>query len=140
MNAKMAATKSVSYGAIELRELVLPVLANHHGTLFAGQGLQMMAKAAFLVARELAQQEVVMASVTGAEFLAPVPVGAQLTLRAWVSRVGKSSMSVNVTGQATRLSEPSKVVLQGAFEMVAVDIEGAPLIIDRGCLPRPSTC
>lgn len=66
MTANMAATGPASYGAIELRELVLPVLANHHGTLFAGQGLQMMAKAAFLVARELAQQEVVMASVAGA--------------------------------------------------------------------------
>ena len=30
-------------GSAELRELILPVNANHHGTLFAGQGLQMLA-------------------------------------------------------------------------------------------------
>ena len=40
-------------GTVELRELVLPALANHHGTLFAGQGLQLMAKAAFLAARSV---------------------------------------------------------------------------------------
>ena len=57
-------------GTTELRELVLPVHANHRGTLFAGQGLQLMTKAAFLAARGLAQREVVMAGVTG---LADVP-------------------------------------------------------------------
>ena len=35
-------------GTTELRELVLPAHANHRGTLFAGQGLQLMAKASFL--------------------------------------------------------------------------------------------
>ena len=38
-------------GTAETHELVLPAMANHHGTLFAGEGLQLMAKAAFLAAR-----------------------------------------------------------------------------------------
>ena len=84
-------------GTTELRELVLPVHANHRGTLFAGQGLQLMSKAAFLAARGLAQREVVMAGVTGVDFLAPVPVGHQLLLRGWVSRIGRSSMTVCVS-------------------------------------------
>lgn len=126
-------------GTVELSELVLPALANHHGTLFAGQGLQLMAKAAFLAARSLAQREVVMAGVTGVDFLAPVPVGHQLTLRGWVSRVGRSSMTVCVTGLAGLPGIPAEESLKGVFEMVAVDAAGRPVAIDRSYLNQETT-
>lgn len=126
-------------GTVELRELVLPALANHHGTLFAGQGLQLMAKAAFLAARSLAPREVVMAGVTGVDFLAPVPVGHQLTLRGWVSRVGRSSMTVCVTGLAELPGIPAEEALKGVFEMVAVDAAGRPVAIDRSYLDQETT-
>ncbi|PWB19733.1 MULTISPECIES: acyl-CoA thioesterase [Comamonas] len=117
-------------GFAELQELVLPALANHHGTLFAGQGLQLMAKAAFLAARSLAQREVVMAAVSRVDFVAPAPVGHALTLRAWVSRVGRSSMTVCVTGSAGLPGTPPELVLQGLFDMVAVDAKGRPIPLD----------
>lgn len=117
-------------GTVELRELVLPLLANHHGTLFAGQGMQLLAKAAFLAARSLAQREVVMASASSLDFLAPVPVGHQLVLRAWVSRVGRSSMTVCVTALADAPGVPLEAVIKGVFEMVAVDPSGRPVAID----------
>ncbi|SFN02112.1 acyl-CoA thioesterase [Variovorax sp. OV329] len=123
-------------GTVELHELVLPAHANHRGTLFAGQGLQLMAKAAFLAARSLAQREVVMAGVTGADFLAPVAVGHELLLRAWVSRVGRSSMTVCVTGLAQLPGIPAEEVLKGVFEMVAVDAAGRPAAIDRSYLDK----
>jgi acyl-CoA hydrolase len=123
---------------VELRELVLPAQANHHGTLFAGQGLQLMAKAAFLAARGLARREVVMAGVTGVDFLAPVPAGHQLTLRAWVSRVGRSSMTVCVTALADLPGIPAEEALKGVFEMVAVDAAGRPALVDRSYL-NPET-
>jgi len=113
-----------------LQELVLPALANHHGTLFAGQGLQLMAKAAFLAARRLAQREVVMAAVSRVDFVAPAPVGHALTLRAWVSRVGRSSMTVCVTGLAGLPGTPPEEILKGLFEMVAVDAKGRPIPLD----------
>ena len=77
----------------------------------------------------LAQREVVMAGVTGVDFLAPVPVGSQLTLRGWVSRVGRSSMTVCVTGLADQPGVPPEEVLKGVFEMVAVDAAGRPVAI-----------
>lgn len=123
-------------GTVELGELVLPVNANHHGSLFAGQGLQWMAKAAFLAARGLAQREVVMAAVTGVDFLAPIPVGRELLLRAWVSRVGRSSMTVCVAGTAQAPGVPAEDVLKGVFEMVAVDAKGRPLAIDCSYLKK----
>jgi len=126
-------------GTVELRELVLPVHANHHGTLFAGQGLQLMAKAAFLAGRSLAQREVVMAGVTGVDFFSPVPIGHDLLLRAWVSRVGRSSMTVCVTGLAEAPGIPAEEVLKGVFEMVAIDVNGRPAAIDRSYLDKETT-
>ncbi|MDP9891402.1 acyl-CoA hydrolase [Variovorax boronicumulans] len=123
-------------GTTELRELVLPVHANHRGTLFAGQGLQLMSKAAFLAARGLAQREVVMAGVTSVAFLAPVPVGYQLILRGWVSRIGRCSMTVCVTGIADVPGVPAEEVLKGVFEMVAVNAAGRPTGIDRSYLNK----
>lgn len=113
-------------GTIELSELVLPALSNHHGHLFAGQGLQLMAKAAFLAARGLAQCEVVIAGISGVDFVAPVPVGYTLILRAWVSRVGRSSMTVCVNGLSEAPGAPRESVLNGVFDMVAVDAQGRP--------------
>jgi acyl-CoA hydrolase len=123
-------------GTTELRELVLPVHANHRGTLFAGQGLQLMSKAAFLAARGLAQREVVMAGVTSVAFLSPVPVGYQLLLRSWVSRIGRCSMTVCVTGIADVPGVPAEEVLKGVFEMVAVNAAGRPTGIDRSYLNK----
>lgn len=123
-------------GTTELRELVLPEHANHRGTLFAGQGLQLMSKAAFLAARDLAQREVVMAGVTSVAFLAPVPVGYQLILRGWVSRIGRCSMTVCVTGIADVPGVPAEEVLKGVFEMVAVNAAGRPTGIDRSYLNK----
>ncbi len=125
-------------GTAELRELVLPALANHHGTLFAGNGLQLLAKAAFLAARSLAQREVVMAAVHSVDFLAPVAVGSQLTLRAWVSRVGRSSLTVCVTGLADSPGIPCEEVLKGVFEMVAVDAAGRPVAVEYSYLNQES--
>lgn len=109
-----------------ITEIVFPEHANHYGTLFAGHALQLMAKAAFLAGRAVAQSDVVMASVADAQFATPVPVGSVLQLDAWVSRIGRSSMTVCVQGRAACLGEPPAIVLKGLFDMVAVDAQGRP--------------
>ncbi|HVR53641.1 MAG TPA: acyl-CoA thioesterase [Pseudorhodoferax sp.] len=130
---------TTALGTVESRHLVLPVHANHRGTLFAGQGLQLMAQAAFLAGRSLAQRELVMAGVTGVQFLSPVAVGQQLTLRAWVSRVGRSSMTACVSGWADVPGVPPEEVLKGVFELVAVDASGRPVSIKRSYLDKKAT-
>ena len=124
---------------IELRELVLPSLANHHGSLFAGHGLQLMSKAAFLSARSYAQREAVMAGIRQVHFLAPTPIGCELLLRASVHRVGRSSMSVAVTGWAQAPDFGTQEVLQGVFEMVAIDAGGQPVALHHQGIHKEST-
>ena len=108
------------------QEMVFPEHCNHYGTLFAGQALALLSKAAFVAATQCAQQSVVMAAVSGVQFLRPVPQGSLLTLRAWVTRVGSSSMSVRVQGSSAPLAQSQALVLEGLFEMVAVDAAGLP--------------
>ena len=120
-------------GIIESHEVVMPALANHYGTLFAGHGLHLLTKTAFIAARCFARRDVVVASVTRADFLAPVAVGQTITVRAFVSRVGRSSMTVCATGLAQRPHVPPEEVLKAVFEMVAVDTHGRPVTIEVTC-------
>lgn len=112
--------------ALELTDIVFPEHANHYGTLFGGNALLLMSKAAFLAARTFAGSDVVMARCGDARFLAPVPVGSVLRLRAWVSRVGRSSLTVRVDGTAQQPGCEPRPVLESLFEMVAVDGKGRP--------------
>lgn len=108
-------------------ELVLPAQANHYGTLFGPQALALLGKTAYLAAAGFAQQSVVMASAARVEFLAPVPVGSRLRLHARVSRVGHSSMTVDVrAAMDVAPGTQAREALRGSFEMVAVDEHGRP--------------
>ena len=113
--------------ALQLSELVLPEQANHYGTLFGPNALALLGKAAFLVASRYCQQPVVMAAATRIDFHRPIPVGAILNLRAQVVRVGRSSMSVEVSAalDAAPGLKPENA-LSAAFDMVTVDEHGRP--------------
>jgi acyl-CoA thioesterase YciA len=112
---------------LTLTELVLPQQANHYGTLFGPNALALLGKAAYLAAARATQHAVVMASTRQVDFLAPVPVGALLHLKARVTRVGRTSLTVEVraaldAAPGTHATE----VLHGSFEMVTVDELGRP--------------
>ncbi|MCA1298602.1 acyl-CoA thioesterase [Stappia indica] len=113
-----------------LVEMIFPEQANHYGTLFGGNALSLMAKAAFVAATRRAGCAVVMARSDRVDFTTPVRVGELLELRAAVIRVGCSSMSVEVTAEAWDLDGSTRRdVLSGRFEMVAVDAAGRPRAI-----------
>lgn len=111
---------------IQLTEIIFPEHCNHYGTLFGGYALLLMSKAAFLAGRDFANANVVIVKSTEVEFFTPVPQGYVLTLHAGVTRVGRTSMTVYVTATAKNLDTESVKVLEGSFEMVAVDQQGQP--------------
>ena len=111
-------------------EMVFPDQANHYGALFAGAGLALLSKAAFVAASRRARGDVVMARSEAADFHTPVRVGELLDLSARVIRVGRSSLTVQVEGVAETLSTGARrPALSGRFEMVAVDADGRPVPI-----------
>lgn len=125
----MATVAPVAANGGETRfvEMVFPEQANHYGTLFAGNALALMGKAAFVAATRHARVAVVMASSDKVEFHAPVRVGELVEFTARVTRVGRSSMTVIVEAVSEQLvSGDRHLALRGSFEMVAVDDAGKP--------------
>ncbi|MDH6166344.1 acyl-CoA hydrolase [Variovorax boronicumulans] len=115
-------------GTVRLIEVVFPEHTNHYGTLFGGQALQLLSKAAFLSGRGFVRGDVVMARCGEVLFHSPVPLGSTLVLEAHVSRVGRSSLTVRVAGSVQDVAtEALTRVLDGEFEMVAVDAAGRPV-------------
>ncbi|WP_454917693.1 acyl-CoA thioesterase [Xanthobacter sediminis] len=115
-------------------EMIFPDQANHYGTLFGGNALSLMGKAAFVAATRRARAPVVMARAEKTDFHMPVRVGEIVELSARVTRVGRSSMTVEVEMTAEALvSGARRLAVRGAFEMVAVDAAGRPVPV-----PSPS--
>ncbi len=111
-------------------EMIFPEQTNHYGTLFGGNGLTLMSKAAFVAATRRARRAVVMAASERVDFDVPVRLGEILDLLARVERVGRTSMTVRVTATAEELrTGERRLAMSGSFEMVAVDEEGHPAAI-----------
>jgi acyl-CoA hydrolase len=111
-------------------EMIFPEQTNHYGTLFGGNGLALMAKAAFVTATRRARRAVVMAASERVDFDVPVRLGEILDLVARVERIGRTSMTVSVTATAEELKTGvRRPAMAGRFEMVAVDDDGRPTAI-----------
>ena len=94
-----------------------------------------MGKAAFVAASRRARRAVVMATSDRIEFHMPVAVGQLVELAAHVTRVGRTSMTVEVAVIVETLTTGERQpAMCGQFEMVAVDENGRPSPIDAECL------
>ena len=106
-------------------EMVFPEQTNHLGTLFGGQALAMMDKAAFIAASRYARRAVVTASSERVDFHVPVRQGQLVELLARVVATGNTSLSVEVKlFSEDLLSGERKLCTQGRFVLVAVDADG----------------
>jgi acyl-CoA hydrolase len=118
-------------GETRLLEVVFPEHSNHYGTLFAGNALSLMAKAAYIAGARRAGRNVVMATAEKVDFLEPVKVGELIEIVARVARAGTSSMTVAVEINRENLaSKEHRTAMRGQFEMVAVNEQGRPVRID----------
>jgi acyl-CoA hydrolase len=118
--------------AIEARlmEIVFPDHTNHLGTLFGGQALAWMDKAAFIVASRFARRTVVTARSEEVNFRVPVRSGQLVELVATVVKVGRSSMTVEVEMIAEDpLTGDRRICTTGRFVMIALDSNGSPTAI-----------
>ena len=107
-------------------EIVFPHHCNHLGTLFGGQALAWMDKAAFLVASRFAGRAVVTARSDRIDFREAVKLGEIVELVANVSGVRRSSMLREAIPGAEQ-----DVATSGEFVMVAVDARGCPVVVER---------
>ncbi len=113
-----------------MTEIVFPDHTNHLGTLFGGQALAWMDKAAFIAASRYARRTVVTARSEQIDFHTPVPKGALVELIARVVETGRTSMQVEVEMiREDLLTGESQLATRGRFTMIALDTEGKPTAV-----------
>ncbi|HEY1429563.1 MAG TPA: acyl-CoA thioesterase [Candidatus Tumulicola sp.] len=110
-----------------LAEIVFPDQTNHYGTLFGGEALQMMDKAAFIAASRLSRTAVVTASMDKTDFRQPVRHGELAEVLAKVVSRGRTSMVVTTElFSENLLTGERRLCTVSRFVMVAVDGSGRP--------------
>ncbi len=110
-----------------LLESVFPTDTNPRGTLFGGQLVAWMDKAAGIAALRRARHVVVTAHIANIDFKVPIHVGDLVELRAKVVGVGRTSMQVEVAVyREGPFGTDHQLCTVGRFTMVALDDDGRP--------------
>ncbi|UIJ44501.1 acyl-CoA thioesterase [Sphingomonas cannabina] len=112
---------------LRMADIVFPPQTNHYGTLFGGDALRMLGKAAFVAATRHARAVMVMAASERVDFRSPIAEGEMIELIATVDAVGRSSLRTRVELWAEDLlTGDRRHAASAAFTMVAVDPAGRP--------------
>jgi len=114
-------------GELTLRTLAMPSDANAAGDIFGGWVMAQMDLACGIRAAERAKGRVVTAAVKEMSFAKPMKIGDTLCIYTHVTRVGRSSMTLQVEAWAQRyLQDLMEKVTDADFIMVALDQDGKP--------------
>lgn len=110
-----------------LSAVMMPLHANHYGSVHGGTILKLVDEAAFVATTKHARKNVVVVSMDHIEFKHPVNIGDLLTLTASIFHVARTSMDVEVKIQAEKIKEDKIVAIGSAYlTMVALDEKGKP--------------
>jgi acyl-CoA hydrolase len=119
-------------GVLRMAEMVFPPQTNHYGTLYGGDALRMMGKAAFIAATRHARAVMVMAASDRIDFTCPIRTGEMIELVSRIRMTGRSSVAVGVELWAEDLlSGARRHAATATFTMVAVDADGKAAPIRR---------
>lgn len=120
-------------GALHWVDMVFPGQTNHHGTLYGGDALKMMGKAAFIVATRHTRAVMVMAASDRIDFTSPIREGEMVELLTAVRMTGRSSVRVEVALWAEDLlTGDRRHAATALFTMVSVGPDGRAKAIDGG--------
>ncbi|MCA9068148.1 MAG: acyl-CoA thioesterase [Planctomycetaceae bacterium] len=114
---------------LALKAMMMPRDTNQHGTIFGGVLLSYIDQAGAIGAgHAVAQagwprQPIVTVGIKSVEFHQPVFVGDVLSFWTTISRVGRTSLTVDVVVEAERNGEPQKLT-EAEVTYVAVKLEG----------------
>lgn len=135
----MKETKNVSDSETILSEVMMPMDANHYGSVHGGTILKLVDEAAFVVATKHARKNVVLASMDHMLFKNPVNIGDMLSIKARLYYVGASSMDVEVEVETEKLKEGKILHIGSAYlTMVALNEKGRPSRVPRLALKTDS--
>ena len=114
-----------------LRVTAMPADANAYGDIFGGWLMSLMDSAAGLVAARRAKGRAVTVAMDAMQFHAPVFVGDEVSVYAALTKVGRSSMKIDVEAwRRGRHGEERELVTQANFTFVAVGEDRKPRPVD----------
>jgi len=114
-----------------IRLVMMPRDTNADGTIFGGVILSLIDQAAYVEAIRQAHHRYVTVSFKEVEFHDPVFMGDILSLYAETTRIGRTSITIDVRVCAMRRYDPDQVikVTEATVVFVAVDEEGQPVAV-----------
>ena len=123
-------TQTTPEGDLTIRTVAMPADTNTAGDIFGGWVLSQMDIAGGVAAADYAQSRVTTVGIEAMRFWKPVHVGDVLSLYCEVSRVGTTSMAINVEAWVQRkLSQNLLKVTEGVFTFVALDEYGEKVAV-----------
>jgi acyl-CoA thioesterase YciA len=131
----MLAPAGLSDGSVLVfRVMPMPADANGNGDIFGGWIMAQVDLAGAVLPSRIAQGRIATVAVNQFIFKQPVSVGDLLSFYAKVTRVGRTSVTVNVEVYAERNPAQLHVVkvTEASLTYVAIDRDGKPREIPRG--------
>jgi acyl-CoA hydrolase len=115
-----------------MADIVLPNQTNGHGTMFGGDVMALMDRAAAIAALRFCRTPVVTASTERIDFRTPIQAGEIIEAVSRVIYVGRTSLIVRIHIYAEHpLIGERRVCTTGYFSMVAVDDAGRPVPVPQ---------
>ncbi len=112
---------------VHIADIVLPNQTNGHGTMFGGDVMALMDRAAAIAALRFGRLPVVTASTERIDFRTPIQAGEIIEAISRVIYVGRTSLIVRIHIYAEHpLVGDRRLCTTGYFSMVAIDGEGRP--------------
>jgi acyl-CoA thioesterase YciA len=117
---------------LTIQVVAMPADANPDGDIFGGWLLSQMDLAASVAAQKKARCRVVTIAIDSMVFKAPVLIGDRVCCYAKLLKVGKTSISINVSAWvADKMTSDRRQVTEGIFTFVAIDNDGKPQLVNR---------
>jgi acyl-CoA thioesterase YciA len=122
-------------GQLLSRTLAMPADTNANGDIFGGWIMSQLDLAGGILAKEISHGRIVTVSVSSITFQKPVRVGDVVCCYGECTRIGRSSMSIELEVWVKPVHEQSVderyQVCQATFNYVAIDSNGRPRTIIR---------
>lgn len=132
MSITPANDKPTPEGSLAIQTIAMPAHTNPRGDIFAGWVVSQMDLAAGIAALDVAKGRVATVAINGMKFLTAVHVGAIVSCYTQITKVGRSSVHINVEVWINdkETFEPLKVT-EGEFVFVAIDGSGQTRTMEK---------
>jgi len=124
----MTLEERIENSTTRIFKAVFPNTTNHYDTLFGGTAMHMMDEVAFIAATRFSRQIMVTVSSDRIDFKKSIPAGTIVELIGKVTRVGNTSLKVNVEIYIEQMyAEGRELAVHGDFTFVAIDENKKPV-------------